>query len=174
MKIITNESSFNIFSLLEKPRKGQSLVELALTITILLILLAGAFVLGSAFIDYIALRDAAQEGAIYGSVDPTHLTDIITRVKQSSNHPVNFNNFVESCSGGNPGGICIEFTGSPCLGEFTSDSNTVRNAITVTIRYEYKLTMPFIGALLEGPNPLSDPIILSASVTNAILTPLCK
>ena len=52
----------------DKKESGQSLVELALSMTLLLILLAGVVDLGRAFFTYIALRDAAQEGASYAAV----------------------------------------------------------------------------------------------------------
>ena len=53
-----------------RKEQGQSLVELALSLTLLLLLLGGAIDLGRMFFTYIALRDAAQEGAIYGSYCP--------------------------------------------------------------------------------------------------------
>ena len=59
---ITNQNHQN--------ERGQSMVELALTITFLMILLAGTIDLGRAFFTWQALRDAAQEGASYGSFKP--------------------------------------------------------------------------------------------------------
>ena len=50
--------------------KGQSLVEFALVLVFLLSLLAGIFDLGRAFFAYIIIRDAAQEGAVFGSIAP--------------------------------------------------------------------------------------------------------
>jgi hypothetical protein len=148
-----------------QPQKGQSLVELALTLTLLITLLAGAFDLGSAFFDYIALRDAAQEGAIYGSIYRDFPTDskstfpIVTRVKGSSNTPVDFSTFIESCSPTSPSGICITFSDPE---QCTSDT------ITVTVRFTYSITMPLIGGLIG-----SQSIPLHATVTNVILTPQC-
>ena len=49
---------------------GQSLVELAITLTVLLVLLSGAVSFGMAYYSYVAMRDAAQEGALYGSFMP--------------------------------------------------------------------------------------------------------
>lgn len=48
--------------------KGQSMVELAVGIIVLLILLAGIVDMGRMLFFYISLRDATQEGAVYGSV----------------------------------------------------------------------------------------------------------
>lgn len=56
--------------------QGQSLVELALSLVLLLTLLAGLVDFGRAFFTYVALRDAAQEGAAYASViNPSALED---------------------------------------------------------------------------------------------------
>src|SRR5512135_3374033 len=51
-------------------QRGQSLVELAISLTVMLLLLAGAVTFGMALFSYVALRDAAQEGALYGSFNP--------------------------------------------------------------------------------------------------------
>ncbi len=149
------------------PQKGQSLVEMAITLTVVLTLLSGAFDLGSAFLDYIAMRDAAQEGAIYGSIyraipsDSTSVTPIVTRVQQSSTTPVNFAvGFVNSCATDIEKGICVTFSGSgtQCTGDH----------VNVTVRYTYNLTMPFIGAIIG-----SQTIPLHTTVSNVILTPAC-
>lgn len=163
--IKTNKFSPDI----SKSRRGQSLVELALTLMVLLILLAGAFDLGSAFLTYIALRDAAEEGAIYGSISkpgtnppvPSSITEIVTRVRNSSTSPLNFNllGFTETCAADSPNGICVTFSGPPCTD----------NVITVTVRYHYSLTMPLIGGIIG-----SQTIPLLATVNNVILTPACS
>ncbi len=53
-----------------KRERGQSLVELGISILILLYLLAGAAEFGVLFFQFVQLRDAAQEGALYGSMNP--------------------------------------------------------------------------------------------------------
>ena len=68
--------------------KGQSLVELALTLTFTLLLIAGLVDFSRAFFSLMALRDAAQEGAAFGSLDPTNLTGIENRVRETSQNPV--------------------------------------------------------------------------------------
>ena len=59
-----------------KNERGQSLVELAISITILIFLLAGAVEFGMAFFQFVQLRDAAQEGALYGSTNPNSVSAI--------------------------------------------------------------------------------------------------
>jgi len=141
---------------IERGEKGQSMVELALTLLIILTLLAGAVDLGSAFFSYVAIRDAAQEGALYGSLYPTDTNGIYYRVRQSSSAPVNLSDIsiVTVPPPSTPQGACRPLSGS--------------NPITVTVRYNYELSMPFIGAILG-----TDKIPLSASVTDTILNPKC-
>ena len=113
--------------------KGQSLVELALTLLIILTLLAGAVDLGMAFFSYVALRDAAQEGALYGSLNPTDSSGIVSRVRQSSSSPINLS-----------------------------------DVSNVTVSYNYRLSMPFIGSILG-----STTIPITARVIDTILNPAC-
>lgn len=78
-----------------RSENGQSMVELALSFVVLLLLLMGVVDLGRAYFAYMALRDAAQEGASYGSIYPVTLagglntTGIVNRVRYSSTSPVN-------------------------------------------------------------------------------------
>ncbi|MEO1646575.1 MAG: TadE/TadG family type IV pilus assembly protein [Chloroflexota bacterium] len=51
-------------------QKGQSLVELALTLPVLLLLLTGLLDLGRAYFTYIALEEAAAEAALFLAIDP--------------------------------------------------------------------------------------------------------
>ncbi len=54
----------------QKKQRGQSLVELGLTMMVMLWLLSGAVDFGLGFFAYVAIRDAAQEGALFGSINP--------------------------------------------------------------------------------------------------------
>src|SRR5512140_1986705 len=77
--------------------RGQSLVELAISLTVMLLLLSGAVTFGMALFSYVALRDAAQEGALYGSFNPNsdstyqtpNTTGITQRVRAASTSPIN-------------------------------------------------------------------------------------
>ncbi|MEW6092636.1 MAG: TadE/TadG family type IV pilus assembly protein [Chloroflexota bacterium] len=132
--------------------KGQSLVEVAIALTVILLLLAGAFDLGSAFFYSITLRDAAQEGAVYGAINPTDINGIRNRVRQSSSDPLDL---VTDPHLHEPEVIV---SGAPCAG----------GAVTVTLVYDYPISMPLLGSVLN-----SQTIPLTASVTNTILSPEC-
>lgn len=134
---------------IDRREKGQSLVELALTLLIILTLLAGAVDLGMAFFSYVAVRDAAQEGGLYGALYPTDTSGIVNRVRQSSSSPVNLSD-VSNVT------VNISTTGGACR----------NHPITITVSYNYRLSMPFIGSILG-----STTIPISASVTDTILNP---
>jgi Flp pilus assembly protein TadG len=59
--------------------KGQALMELAVSITVLFIIVAGVVDIGRMLFHYITMRDAAQEAAAYGSIYPTHCDQIRDR-----------------------------------------------------------------------------------------------
>ncbi|MGD9092361.1 MAG: pilus assembly protein [Anaerolineales bacterium] len=136
-----------------RPRaeKGQSLVEFAITLVILLILLVGIADVGRMLFTFMALRDAAQEGAAFGSVNPTG--DISGRVVESSS-------FVEDMHNAGEITISINHDGTPCAGE----------ALTVQVTYSnFVITVPFLGAIAG-----SQTIPISAGITDTILTPPCN
>lgn len=135
--------------------KGQSLVEFAFSIVVLLLLLAGAVDLGRALYTYMGLRDAAQEGALYGSTNPTLTGEIESRVRHSSN-------LLQSISADAGANTSVQVTilGAACT----------NNAIKVRVGYaNFPITMPFLGSLIG-----SQSIGISAEVTDTILSPSCN
>jgi hypothetical protein len=138
----------------QRLEKGQSMVELALTITILMILLAGTIDMGRAFFTYMAMRDAAQEGAAYGSVNPfdengtrIRVWDNLDQVVPDPEHPEDYID------------IRIDYNGPRCLG----------SEIVVYVDYpEFTLTMPFLGWILN-----SQTIAIHATIKDNILRPSC-
>src|SRR5437667_8276231 len=60
--------------------RGQSLVELALTLPLLMVLMAGVVDLAHAFSVAGILANAAREGARYGETNPTDVDSIKNRV----------------------------------------------------------------------------------------------
>lgn len=134
----------------KKEEKGQSLIEMAFGLIVLLLLVGGIVDLGRAFFSTMTLRDAVQEGALYGSIDPTNTTAI-------KNHVLSSDARVPDMIGS--GDITVEVLGPPCTG----------NRIRVTANYsDFPITMPFMGAIL-GTQTYG----LSATVTDSILRPAC-
>lgn len=136
--------------------KGQSLVEFAISLLVLLWLLAGAAEFAVMLFQYIQLRDAAQEGALYGSINPpTSATDtakinaIKDRVKLSSSSPINL------VTDPNVGIDVVVTDGKYCEG----------GSLQVTVSYTHKMFMPFMSKIIGSTRKLQ------AVVTDTILTP---
>src|SRR5512142_977781 len=111
-------------------RRGQSLVEMALFLMIILYVLGGAVDFGIGYFSFVAIRDAAQEGAIYGSIHPpydgTAESDIRNRVRNSASpYPVNLNAL--------PSGY---------ISVSAPSGTEAGKPITVSVRYDYHLTLP--------------------------------
>ena len=132
--------------------RGQSLVEFAISLTFILILLAGAVDFGIGLFHYSAMRDAAQEGALYGSMNPDNTAEIGNRVANASGDSGIIQKMLDEGMT-----VAVSYTGAHCEG----------NGITVTLQYDYNISMPFIGAFV------GDTIHLRAEVTDTILTPVC-
>ncbi len=62
------------------PSSGQSLLELALVLPLLLLILLGTIDLGRLYADYTDLKGAVREGAGYGAYRPTDSAGIRARV----------------------------------------------------------------------------------------------
>lgn len=71
---------------LRHPRRGgQSLVEFALVLPVLLLLVAGAIDLGRAYFTAVSLENAVKEGAFFGARDPECATDATTGCNDPAN-----------------------------------------------------------------------------------------
>jgi Flp pilus assembly protein TadG len=68
---------------MRRPAHGQATLEFALALPVMLLIVIGAVDVGRVFFDYVGLRNAAMEGAIYGArnVNATE-AQIKDRVKQ--------------------------------------------------------------------------------------------
>jgi hypothetical protein len=66
-----------------RSERGQSLVELAVSLLFLLILLAGIIDMGRAVLAYFVLQDAAEEGMVYGTSFPTDCNQIDQRIRDN-------------------------------------------------------------------------------------------
>ena len=152
-----------------KSERGQSLVELALSLLILLMMLAAAVDFGMALYSYVTIRDAAQEGALYASIDPTNVAEITSRIQSSASSPIDMATELEETG---EGVTVIVITGGS---EIAAGSATASQAcegngavVRVEVRYRYKLVMPLLPDMLGQTE-----IPLTADVTNAILQPHC-
>lgn len=132
-----------------KRQSGQSLVELAISLVVILTLLAGIVDLGMAFFSWVAIRDASQEGAIFGAVCPNDADAIIDRVRDVSSTPVN-----------------LADEGRVTVNVVTASGIAPGNPIEITVIFDYQSITPGLSGFL----PNGGFITLSASTTNTILT----
>jgi hypothetical protein len=148
---------------------------------VMLLLLAGAVDFGMAFFSYVAIRDAAQEGALFGSFSPyvdggvlngqydygelVNEPGIRERVRESSRSPVDLADAVRI-----PDGYitAVATTGNACEGTKVIGGAPTPNGVQVTVRYDYPVITPLVGAVIG-----SQTIHLRASVTDTILEPRC-
>jgi Flp pilus assembly protein TadG len=152
---------------LHQKEEGQSLVELAISLMFLLILVAGVVDIGRAFFTYIALRDAAQEGAAYASVarkdkDSTvsgYCSGIVARAQQTSNTQIV--DLVDTT-------VTINFNGQPCGSAAKADACYGRG-VRVTVHYpDFRITTPILGSFIG-----SQTVPITASIVDTVLTPPC-
>ncbi|HLO29019.1 MAG TPA: TadE family protein [Anaerolineales bacterium] len=141
-----------------KSERGQSLVELAISLVVLLYLLSGAVELGILFFQYVQLRDAAQEGALYGSTKPYDLPGIEARIRGASGSPIDLQSpdvTIKISADGIDSGDAAYYT-KACEGW----------GIKVEVSFTHKVFMPFMPKIIGR-----DTIPLTGSVTDTILSP---
>jgi Flp pilus assembly protein TadG len=157
--------------------RGQSLVELGVSLLILLYLLSGAAEFGVLFFQFVQLRDAAQEGALYGSMNPwidsappsayadgkfeageaINQAGIEARVRAASATPIDLTNADPAT------GVTVTVSSADGSNLFCEG-----HGLQVTVSYHHKIFMPFIPRLIGNTE-----IPLTATVVDTILTPLC-
>lgn len=143
----------------KKGEKGQSLVELAVSVLILILLLAGIIDLGRILFYYITMRDAAQEAAVYGAINPTkeYCPLIVERAKNAMGDR-NVLVYIR---------IADDLTGCADANQTTQACSGQQIKVSVE-KPDFPLTMPLIGAIIG-----SQTISLKAEISGTILRPAC-
>jgi len=141
----------NTSQTIDSSEQGQSLVEFAISLVIILLLLVGIVDASRALFTYLSLRDAAEEAALYGSLQPDDTSGIRSRARNNSD-------LIRGLPSADVS-ITITYTGAHCTG----------NSIGVQIAYtNFPLTMPLLGTFIGRQT-----VPIRATVTNTILTPKC-
>jgi len=136
-------------------KRAQSLVEFAISLLLILTILTGAVEISLALFEYVTIRDAAQEGALFASVNPKDTVNIKNRVIDAANDGVALT----------PDNITITSNGNYCEGLTPSGTPIT---ITVRINLSHRVIMPLIGTFI------GQQLNMSASATNTILSPTCS
>lgn len=111
-------------------RRGQSIVEVALVLPVVVMLMLGLLDFGRAYYAIVALRDAADEGASYAAISPSDVMGIRRRAAEASRQlvPLAEND--------------VAITYPPAI--------YVGAPITVTTVYTLELFTPFASSFVPG------------------------
>lgn len=147
----------------DRSERGQSLVELAVSFMLVMLVLAGAVDFGRAYFAVIALRDAAQEGVIYASLNPDDEPGIENRVQQSSDAPIDMALIP-------PTDIDVSWSDPThkCAGFYDNGGTLESYSVTVSVEYDFQFTMPMIQNIFPGGI-----LRLVIDDTHTILAPEC-
>lgn len=126
-----------------RKESGQSLVELAASLFVLLILLSGIVDMGRAIFTLFSLQDAAEEGIVYGVGFPTDCSQIVQRVRSNLTNRV-LPEFLN---------VAVTINGTSC---FTIPVNQVfaGGEMVIEVSTDFVITMPFLGAFTGQTIPL--------------------
>jgi Flp pilus assembly protein TadG len=119
---------------LVKSQKGQSMVELALILPVIILLLFGILEFGRIFYSYIVITNAAREGARIGAVGSPNSV-IIQRIREAAPLPYADTNL------------------SITKLEPHEEARVSGLPLTVEVKYEIDLVTPIFSAIL--PNPVT-------------------
>jgi Flp pilus assembly protein TadG len=135
-----------------RSQKGQALVEFTLALVTFLFLLTGAIDVARMFFAQMIITEASQEGAIYGSFQPTDSEGMEARVRTNSTGYLDLTD-TDSVH------VDISYSGEKC-----ADGN---NAVIVNVTYDFPVIMPLTEKIFGEDKTLS------ATSIAVILSPTC-
>ncbi len=148
--------------MIKSSEHAQSLVELALGLLVLIILVMGIIDLGRALFYYTTLRDAAQEGAIYGAINPQDCYGIVARARSPLANSTEGTIQVDVNMKGMDG------IPHPCNTAPISSACSGQQIEVIVTQPTFPLVTPILGTFLGTEN-----LKLVSSVTGTILRPTC-
>jgi len=138
--IFSNKSRVDQPGAFKRNESGQSLVELAISMVVLLILIAGITDLSRTILTKMALQDAVEDGIIYGIVKPKNCTQIKYRVIQNLSK---VNNIALS-------DIVVTYDGVAC----PSSGDLKGDLMRITVSNSFPVSMPFLGTFISNPRTI--------------------
>lgn len=142
---------------------GQSMAEVAISFSMLIFILSATVDIGRAFFAYIAIRDASQEGAAYGSLFPWDRLGIDAHVRASSTDPFDLTDLsTVSVATYYPSGS--EYPGTDVYPADLCAGDTIR----VIVNYDLNFFMPLIDWIVP-----SGRVLLTANMVNTVIYPPC-
>ncbi len=158
----------------QKHERGQSLMELALIILLLILLVVGIVDLGRFLYYYVTIRDAAQEGVVYGSIAMLNNTiecdRIVARSKTVMSSIGADNATVEvkvGADGPETNLVDCHLADQDANGDGRAEYCS-GNQIKVTVSKPFSLIVPLLGEFIGGDN-----LTLTTTARGTILRPDC-
>lgn len=139
-------------------QRGQSVVEFALIVPVLLFTLLMAVDFGRIFFTYIQVTNAAREAAAYGATQPTDTVGIRARATQEKN--------AQGQAGEDAWSLavsCADPAGSPIACNTAGGGTGTGNTVTVTVTQPFSFMTPLISGFFGGQ------LDVNASATSAVL-----
>ena len=123
---------------IDKSRRGQSLLEFALILPVLILVLVGVFDLGRALFALITINNAAREGARYGTLHTEETVDMVkaAAVQEAQGSGINI-------TAPDVTVVCPEDVGGPA---WPCDRG---NAVRVWVSYTFN---PILGIIIPSIN----------------------
>lgn len=135
----------------ESLQRGQSLVEFAIGLVIIILLLSGLLDLGRLYFTYVALEDGAGEAVLYLALFPDCPRQ---NGRPECNDPNNAEYRAKHAGGGD-----VNWTDATILIDIPEDAsgNTIHDVgepVSVTVNYPFQLLTPIIPKIV-GLNPIT-------------------
>lgn len=138
-----------------KLQRGQSLVELSLSMVLFLMLFMGVMDLGRAYFIYVALEDSAGEAAIFLAITP----DCAEPNEAQCADPNNARYRAEHAAD-----EYFDWSSADIQIRYLTGERGVGNTVEVEIRYPFTLYMPIITNIVGA-----DTLTISAKATQTIM-----
>ncbi len=140
---------------IRKSEKGQSLVELGVSMVVVLILLSGLVDLGRAVFTLLAMQDAAEEGLVYGVGFPSFCDQIEERIRYNLSNEVlptdiTVKIYIENSSGT----VQIEGRNYSLCRETPYSLIYAEKHMEIELTQNFQITMPFLGSFVGQEIPL--------------------
>ncbi len=144
-----------------RPSRGQALVELALILPVLLVLFASALDLGRLYYSQITISNAAKEGALEASRNPTSF-DSTRDCDATTNRVICLviNETKGSLISVAPGDVALACDPTPC-----PTSPVIGDTVEVTVTADFMLVSPILSVFFGGQTvPISSSSIAQIGV----------
>jgi Flp pilus assembly protein TadG len=147
-------------------RRGQSVVEFALILPIMLFLIAGAVDIGRLFFAYVTIENAAKEGAFYGATNPS--CDSSASCADPRNVTWRLRQDLSGLSGTSSSVRCLSPGGTVTAANLCAEGYTYE----VTVSYPFGLITPIASSIVGNSLTLrsTESAIVLNSAPEAVTT----